>query len=190
VQKNKIIIFLTFYFFQSASFQKIDRRSLAQIFFTRKIYRTYLPFGPSTMASSGHFYCLEFFFGNFETQSGLLAESVIIVDSLDPSASKKMFESLMDAQPQFYDVETYDKSRKQIYEELSCIAEKCGVSREKFLQQAALDTSGGQLNSGNSATRILKFYVRQHRQLAVHATPTMRVNGIVLDCSSGWTLEV
>ena len=80
--------------------------------------------------------------------------------------------------------------RTQIYEEFGDIADSIGLPKDQYTQKFKLDTSNGQKNGGNGVTRVMKFYVKQHRQLGVHVTPTIRVNGLLCDSSSGWTLEV
>jgi phosphoribosylformylglycinamidine (FGAM) synthase PurS component len=136
-----------------------------------------------------------------------MAEAVVIAEALQ-GLGFRMMKEIFDNQSKFFDVEVYNKSRAQIYEELASLAAnvrmafpnpflvfeihvlQIGVPKELFLEQTLLDVSNGQKNSGNAATRVLKMYVRQHRQLGIHATPSLRVNGIVIDCTSSWTLAV
>lgn len=125
----------------------------------------------------------------WHVQSALLHEAVITARALSPELVDDFQAAVFANQPQFVDVEVYDKSRRQINEELAEIAASVGVDRAAFLQYLQIDTTDGKRNSGNQATRVLKLYTKHHRQLGVHVTPTCRINGIEVNTSSGWTLE-
>jgi hypothetical protein len=122
-------------------------------------------------------------------QGILLHEAALAVQMVKPECYAAMYAQLMEAAPeQFNDAATYDKSRTDIYQELAELAVAAGVDHEAFLTVLMLDTSGGQKNSGNSATGALKLVTKHHRQRGIHVTPTCAVNGIICDTSSGWTL--
>eukprot|EP00009_Paramoeba_aestuarina_P002912 CAMPEP_0201522714 /NCGR_PEP_ID=MMETSP0161_2-20130828/18508_1 /ASSEMBLY_ACC=CAM_ASM_000251 /TAXON_ID=180227 /ORGANISM="Neoparamoeba aestuarina, Strain SoJaBio B1-5/56/2" /LENGTH=206 /DNA_ID=CAMNT_0047921635 /DNA_START=75 /DNA_END=695 /DNA_ORIENTATION=- len=122
-------------------------------------------------------------------QSCIMAEGMIAGSLADPSRTNDMAQALFNESAQFYDVNIINKSRAEMYKDLGEIAASAGIDKEKFAQKLELDTSNGQKNGGNGATRVLKLYVKQHRQLGVHVTPTIRVNGLLCDSSSSWTLE-
>lgn len=97
--------------------------------------------------------------------------------------------TMENALPTFGDVHTLEMTRKELHEKLASIYERnCGVEKQAVLRNLVLDTSDGQINGGNNATRLLKFYTKAHRQLGVHVTPSTRVNNIMVETSSGWTL--
>ena len=87
-----------------------------------------------------------------------------------PLQEEQIFASTMrTALLHFGDSHTLEMSRRQVHEQISSIYEaECGVEKAALLRNLALDTSDGQINGGNNATRILKFYAKQHRQLGIH----------------------
>ena len=107
-----------------------------------------------------------------------------------PFKEEKLFAvTFRDALVHFGDSHTMESSRKKVHAQLSGIYEDCAVEKMAFLKNLALDTADGQVNGGNAASRLVKLYVKQHRQLGVHVTPTIRVNGVVCDSSSSWSLQ-
>ncbi len=54
-------------------------------------------------------------------QSGLMAEAVVIAEALQ-GLGFRMIQEIFDNQSKFFDVEVYNKSRAQIYEELASLA--------------------------------------------------------------------
>ena len=89
----------------------------------------------------------------------------------------------------FADVHTIDMSRRQIHIAFADIYESLGINRDAFLLCLELDTTNEQVNGGNKATQLVKYYVKQSRQLSIHVTPTIRINGIIADSSSSWNLS-
>jgi len=93
----------------------------------------------------------------------------------------------------FFDSDTYEKSRKQIYEELVEVAAGVGADKEKIaadLQLIKLTTPVGDLFALTEATQAIKWAVAYQRKRGVHVTPTVFVNGVENSiCSSGWTAE-
>ena len=122
-------------------------------------------------------------------QSGSMHEAVIAVRQIAGLAKANEYIAvLLGRRDDFVDVKTQDMSRNQIYQALAKLATEIGVEEQAVMQQLSIDTSKGQ-NSGNQATRVLKLYVKAHRQCGIHVTPTCRVNGMVVDTSSSWTLQ-
>lgn len=93
----------------------------------------------------------------------------------------------------FFDSDTYEKSRKDIYAELVEVAAGVGADKAKIaadLKLVPLQTPAGILNAMTEATVDLKWAVKYHRSRGVHTTPTVFVNGIENTvCSSAWTGE-
>ena len=77
-----------------------------------------------------------------------------------------MWAKLYEKRENFTDMETYDKSRADIYLELAHLAAECGVEEEPFLKTLMLNTTGGQKNGGNGATGALKLAVKHARQVS------------------------
>jgi len=126
-------------------------------------------------------------------QSTLLHEAVIAVRHLYGLEKTNEFQTvLFQHQKSFYDSATEDMPRAKIAEALAELAASkiSGVDKDAVLERLRVDRSDPEvLNGGTASTRVLKFYVKQHRLLGIHVTPTTRVNGIVCDTSSGWTKE-
>mmetsp|Transcript_58 Transcript_58/g.162 ORF Transcript_58/g.162 Transcript_58/m.162 type:complete len:213 (+) Transcript_58:191-829(+) len=123
-------------------------------------------------------------------QSAMVHEAAIAAMSVGShAAGKSMAAAIFANQEDFFDVSTYDKSRADIMARLTELAVESGVERSDFSNAIKLDLAGGAKNSGTATTRVLKFYVKYHRLLSIHVTPTIRVNGLVCDSSSSWTLE-
>ena len=95
----------------------------------------------------------------------------------------------------YFDSETFEMTRKGIYEKLIDQANAAGVINEEqcatVLAFVGIETGGEEpSNAGNRATGLLKFCVKYHRIRAIHVTPTVLVNGIEApDISSGWTCD-
>ena len=109
---------------------------------------------------------------------------------VSPEKEYDIFKLTMDnAMVKFADKHTENMTRKQVHDALGSIYEEAGLAdKAGVAQNLELDVSNGQVNGGNNATRLLKFYVKQHRQVGIHVSPTVRVNGLVCDSSSGWSL--
>ena len=140
--------------------------------------------------------CAAAFIGKFPTTlpihptSATMHESVLAVRQLYGLQTCNAYQTLLlERRNEFVDALTMDLSRNQIARKLSELAaEVDGVDCDAVEGMLKVDLSAGQ-NSGSSCFRMLRFYVKQHRQLGIHVSPTCRVNGLEVDTSSGWTLE-
>ena len=124
-------------------------------------------------------------------QSAILHEALAAVGLVKPAALPQAWDVLFAHQTDFMDTEVQDITRKQMVDKIANLLVGNGVIDDKaaYLQTLALDTSNENRNGGTAATQPLKFAVKQHRQLGIHVTPTCRLNGLVVDTSSGWTLD-
>jgi protein-disulfide isomerase len=118
-------------------------------------------------------------------QSTMLHEAALAVAQVSPSKffqfSKTLFEHCAD----FYDVNTYTKSRLEIYKELAALAP---VDILPLLLRDDSDPSVQ--NGGNAVTDDFKRCLKLARQNSIHVTPTMSWNGVVEPSySSSWTLN-
>lgn len=90
-------------------------------------------------------------------------------------------------QEEFFDDQTFEKSRLQIYKELVIIANEMGFDSTKIMARLQLAGSG---NSGNAVTQRMKWVTKFHRTRGVHVTPTVFVNGLEARIvSSDWKAE-
>jgi hypothetical protein len=90
----------------------------------------------------------------------------------------------------FFDLNTYDKSRQQIYNELSILASTVGIPSDSVLGLLARIKDGSFLNTGNAVTDAFKIHLRLARQNAIHVSPTCLFNGLIENSiSSGWNLD-
>jgi len=128
----------------------------------------------------------------WHSQSVLLHESVAAVRHCYGLATTNEYQALLFAnQKQFFDTNAMDLSRNQITQKLAELAATLdNVEQAAVLARMTVDTSNpDSLNAGTPSTRVIKFYVKAHRKLGIHVTPTTRINGLEHDTSSGWTLE-
>ena len=117
---------------------------------------------------------------------GLAVHSILGAESFFMYASK----IFSDSQETCFDDMTFEMSRKDIYSHL------CGLCSDFIDASGAskitefLSIKAGSGNSGNEATKLLKFCVKYHRVRGVHVTPTVFINGVEApDISSGWTVS-
>lgn len=124
-------------------------------------------------------------------QSTMMHEAAIAVSKVGgEEAFWKFSEALYAAQTDFFDANTYDKSRAAIYDELAGLAAtSAGVKKEDVMAKLLRVEVEGQLNTGNECTQELKFHVKLGRQTGIHVSPTTLLNGMVCDTSSGWSLD-
>jgi len=113
--------------------------------------------------------------------------------ALSPSKTEDIFMYTMEIALQYFsDVDSYEMSRKAVHEQMADLYMAKGlVDKEAFLQAVRIEipASGGEKNAGNEATRLVKMYTKHGRYSSIHVTPTTRVNGIICDTSSSWTVE-
>ena len=126
-------------------------------------------------------------------QSTMLHEAAVAVHQLKGDSAFYTFSTaLMAKQTNFFDANTYDKSRIDVYKELAKLAADSveGLSEELVMEKLnRVVATDGSLNTGNATTQEIKFHVKLGRQTGIHVSPTTTLNGMVCDTSSGWTLE-
>jgi len=128
-------------------------------------------------------------------QSGILHEASFAVKNLDASKFNEFSLKLFNAQSQFVDKVTFEKSRKEIIEELALIGAECGVDQDAMalLMMPVCNTpgfAGEEVNTGSGVFSDVKWYVKHHRKRGMHVTPTVILNGLEDEAiSSGWTKE-
>ncbi|EME31410.1 thioredoxin-like protein [Galdieria sulphuraria] len=119
-------------------------------------------------------------------QSTLLHEAALAVKQIDPDKfypySRVLFENL----DNFIDQKVYQKSRKEMYEQLAKLAKEVGIEPEQVLKKLEiLDTK-----EGNDVTADLKLSIRYARQLDIHVSPTFMINRMKDPvASSSWSVH-
>jgi len=108
-------------------------------------------------------------------QGSIIAECFLAAASIAPESTSKLLTATFDAfhTNRFQDVPSYDMSRHDFHKAFAELYnETCGVPPEKLLEAVEIKQGTGEfaLHHGNGATRLLKFYVKLHRQLGVHVT--------------------
>ena len=124
-------------------------------------------------------------------QSSLMHESVCAIRHLYGIQATNDYQRLLFAsRDQFVDAVVMDESRTSISQRLAALAATLdGVEEEAVMERLKVIVTDTQKNSGSASIRVLKFYVKQHRQLGIHVTPTCRINGMIVETSSSWTLK-
>jgi hypothetical protein len=138
----------------------------------------------------------------WHAQSALAHETSLACERYGPPWAFRMFcdaafdEKVWDF---FTDVWCEDKTKGEMYDAYCALAwnhvggpdwseaEKKATRDALRLDAAAL--ARGEKNPGNAMTQELKFYVKLGRQTGVHVSPSVLVNGLAVDTSSGWTRE-
>ncbi|GME72243.1 unnamed protein product [Ambrosiozyma monospora] len=117
--------------------------------------------------------------------SGTSHEVALAVANAYPDQFWKFSSVLFENIESFYDTETYNLTRKQLYEKLIKLAvdNLNGVSAQKLWELVEIKPSadGKPSNAGNLLAKDVKYFTRYHRTLGVHVTPTVTVNGIVFN---------
>ena len=130
-------------------------------------------------------------------QSAVMHEVAFAVRNVDEALFFPASRALFASQELFFDRNSCNKSRTELYKELvrvvstSCFKDEAEIATFTDAVMKELEFSeGGSLNTGNSTTASLKFAVKYHRVRGVHVTPTVLLNGVeASDISSGWTAE-
>ncbi|KAJ3111603.1 hypothetical protein HDU96_005535 [Phlyctochytrium bullatum] len=155
-----------------------------------RIVKEVIPYAESTYPGK-----LSFLFRHqvqpWHPQSTLLHEAAIAVHQIAPEKFIPFAAALFEVAETFFDDQTYEKSRIEIYAELAALAEKTvGVPAEEIKAKLARRIVEGEHNTGNQVTNTLKLHIKLGRQYGVHVSPTVFYNGVVDDSvSSGWDLE-
>ena len=122
----------------------------------------------------------------WHSQSTNEHEVLLAVNAVRPDLFKSALYAMVDAQEDFFDAKSIDKSRRQLYKELVPIA-LSGCASEA--ERADVSEKVHKLLDEKDDSRI-KLHCRYHRRLGVHVTPTVFLNGEEATVvSSSWTGE-
>lgn len=130
--------------------------------------------------------------------SVLLNEFALVVAKLlrekGGSDSNKLFwdvsRAIYDNKEHFYDQANVELNRNEIYKQIADITfakVKLPFGEEEVLEELTFKQEPVdqiKVNPGNGATTDLKYFTRYLRNVGVHVTPTVSVNGIIADSVS------
>jgi len=125
-------------------------------------------------------------------QSTMMHESAVAVNQLDPSKFWAFSEALFKEGRDFFDVNSCNESRNEIYKRLAKVAAKVDVDEAKMVEMLTVPDKpvDGSYNGGNKVTDDIKLLVKMGRLTGVHVSPTVLFDGVVRnEISSGWTVE-
>lgn len=126
-------------------------------------------------------------------QSSLMAEAVLAVYSIDNTKVVDYINLIYTNQEAFFDENVSMKSRTDLYHDLAVLAEMCHVEKSMFLSKLIINPTSNTVsatNCGNSVTQCVKWYVKYHRSVGVHVTPTVFINNIEAShISSSWMVD-
>lgn len=134
----------------------------------------------------------------WHTNSVLLNEFALAVAKLlrekGVEDSNKLFwevsRAIYDKKEHFYDQANVELNRNEIYKQIAEITfakVKLPFSEKEVLEQllfTPIPADKVDLNPGNGSTVDLKYFTRYLRNVGVHVTPTVSVNGIIADSVS------
>ena len=123
----------------------------------------------------------------WHAQSCCMHDAIMAASILDVEKTPTYISNIFDKQTDFFDDQTKNLSRIQIYEKLAVIGGESGYDVSSFSALLSLEGVTGNEGLGN-VTQYLKWAVKYHRARGVHVTPTVFINGIEApDVSSGWS---
>lgn len=107
----------------------------------------------------------------------------------------KISKSIFEHKEAFYDSLTVNLGRNEIYQKIHDVVAKdvqLPFNKKDILRRLEIEATSKDedaKNSGNDATVDLKYFTRYLRNVGVHVTPTVTVNGIVNDSISSGASE-
>ena len=123
----------------------------------------------------------------WHAQSCCMHDAIMAASILDIEKTPTYILNIFAKQTDFFDDQTKNLSRVQIYENLAAIGGESGYDISSLSALLSLEDVEGNEGLGN-VTQHLKWAVKYHRVRGVHVTPTVFINGIeASDVSSGWS---
>lgn len=110
----------------------------------------------------------------------LMHEVALAVGKVQPQSFWEFSKVLFANQLKFFDTETVNKTRLETYKDLIELAEKnLDINGDSVLSLVDIEPKSEPSNAGNKIAKDFKYFVRYHRTVGVHVTPTVFVDGIV-----------
>lgn len=122
-------------------------------------------------------------------QSSLTHEAGLAVAKVGGEEAFWQFsDALFDSQEDFFDLAVHNKTRPDIHQDLAKLAaQSAGVSQAAVLEELSFPPNDP--HPGSNISKVLKWYIKEGRQMGVHVSPTLSVNGLIVDSSSSWQLD-
>ena len=124
--------------------------------------------------------------------SGIMHEtSLAVAEVCGEEAFWQFSKELFEKRESFTDIYTFDATRHELTEDIlnQCLLGQSEEDFEKVRKYARLNKETEDKNGGTLVTQQMKFHIKLGRQLGIHVSPTCRLNGLVCDTSSSWTLK-
>ncbi|KAJ2362371.1 hypothetical protein IW150_007024 [Coemansia sp. RSA 2607] len=127
--------------------------------------------------------------------STLMHEASLAVERLHPQAFGLYSSALFTRQREFFDENTVNMSRTEIYRALAVLATSVNAVNDSVAVLQLLDiqqapAAAEAKNAGNAVTNDLKYHIKLARAQGIHVSPTVLFDGIRDDAvSSSWSLE-
>ncbi|KAJ3396056.1 hypothetical protein HDU92_004181 [Lobulomyces angularis] len=152
--------------------------------YSAKLFATFLSFQRSNFVKDKN---VNFIFRH-QVQLTYTSKVALAVQKVDPTKFFHFSELLFKQQENFFDVNVWDKTRTEIYNELLVIVESIGVDKSKVSEYLKLSRDGK--NAGNGVTNDLKKTIKYSRQNSIHVSPTVVFNGLIdNNTSSSWSQD-
>ena len=117
-------------------------------------------------------------------QSSYLHYSVMLVNKFNPEFLFKALQVLFESQDSFFDAQVQDLSPIQLYSRVADILNKNGIPFD------IKNLSVGEGNTGSVLVPDMKYHMRFTRQLGVHTSPTVFIDGLEdSKISSSWAVD-
>ncbi|GMM38665.1 hypothetical protein DASC09_060040 [Saccharomycopsis crataegensis] len=122
--------------------------------------------------------------------SSVTSEALLAINKLAPTESWNFTKALMEHQRDYFDTAIINNTRNELYQKISKFAveqldltKKYNVTEEDVYKALYIREKTPEENEyeniNNEITNDLKYFVRFHRALSVHVTPTISVNGVI-----------
>jgi protein-disulfide isomerase len=128
----------------------------------------------------------------WHTSSSIMHETALAYgEVIGEGGFLEFSEKLFEKREQFADSLTFDRTRHEITDDIikACDDRLREDELAKVRKYARLNTDTSDKNGGTLVTQKLKYHIKLGRQLGIHVSPTVLVNGLICETSSSWTLK-
>ncbi|KAI5798843.1 hypothetical protein EDC01DRAFT_688460, partial [Geopyxis carbonaria] len=122
--------------------------------------------------------------------STMVHEAALAVEKIDKTKFWEFSKALFENQVDYFDVNTANLSRNEVYQKLDTLATSVGIGAGETLEILKISDSpvNGAYNTGNQITTDLKLHIKAARLVGIHVSPSVVFNGnLESTISSGWS---